>query len=234
MLARRRRAVTLFYCQNHKKRGITMKTVRSEPAARHVFANHFSPSRLSRTNRSPSRRPGIVTAVTVLAFIASTGAARATDGDLDPAFGRSGKVMTDFNHTTDIGYAVALQSDGKIVVVGTSYSNNDYSNEDFAIVRYNPNGSIDTTFGVNGRVTTDFPGLAAVASSVVIQPDGKIVVAGGAFPLFTFLGNFEIARYNTNGSLDTSFGNGGIVTTHFPGGQGSYAFALASQSDGKI
>ena len=79
---------------------------------------------------------------------------------------------------------------------------------------------------------TDFPGLAAVPSSVVIQPDGKIVVAGGAFPLFTFLGDFKVVRYNPNGSLDTSFGDGGIVTTTFP--EGSYAFALALQSDGKI
>ena len=82
-------------------------------------------------------------------------------------------------------------------------------------------------------MTTDFPGLAAVASSVVIQPDGKILVAGGAFPNFTFLGDFELVRYNPNGTLDTSFGAGGIVTTSFPG-QGSYAFALALQSDGKI
>ena len=79
---------------------------------------------------------------------------------------------------------------------------------------------------------TDFPGLAAVPSAVVIQPDGKIVVAGGAFPLFTFLGNFELVRYNPNGSLDRSFGNGGIVTTTFP--EGSYANAVALQPDGKI
>src|SRR5262249_23056500 len=77
-----------------------------------------------------------------------------------------------------------------------------------------------------------FPGLAAVPSSVVIQPDGKIVVAGGAFPLFTFLGNFEVVRYNPNGSLDRSFGSGGIVTTTFP--QGSYAFDVALPPDGKI
>jgi len=81
-------------------------------------------------------------------------------------------------------------------------------------------------------VRTDFPGLAAVPSSVVIQSDGKIVVAGGAFPLFTFLGNFELVRYNPNGSLDRSFGNGGIVTTTFP--EGSYAFDVALQPDGKI
>ena len=85
----------------------------------------------------------------------------------------------------------------------TTYKNNDYSNEDFAVTRYNTDGTLDTTFGAGAECRTDFPGLAAVPSSVVIQPDGKIVVAGGAFPLFTFLGNFEVVRYNPNGSLDT-------------------------------
>jgi len=167
-------------------------------------------------------------------FLIGWQATCAADGGLDPGFGSGGKVMTDFNNSTDIANAVAVQADGKFVVVGTTYTNNDYTGEDFAIARYNANGTLDTSFGVQGKVKTDFPGLAAVASSVLIQPDGKIVVAGGAFPLFTFLGNFEIARYNPDGSLDTSFGNGGIVTTHFPGGQGSYAFALALQPDGKI
>ena len=176
---------------------------------------------------------GIGAAAIMLVFSASGQMAQAADGDLDPTFGTGGKVMTDFNHSTDIAYAVALQSDGKLVAAGTTYTNNDYSNEDFAIARYNANGTLDTTFGVNGKVTTDFPGLAAVAFAVVVQPDGKILVAGGAFPNFVFLGDFELARYNPDGSLDTSFGTGGIVTTSFPF-QGSYAFALALQSDGKI
>lgn len=158
---------------------------------------------------------------------------QAADGDLDPTFGTAGIVTTDFNRSTDIAYAVARQADGKLVVAGTTYTNNDFSGEDFALIRYNADGTIDTSFGANGKVRTDFPGLAAIISSVVIQPDGKILVAGGAFPLFTFLGDFELARYNPNGTLDTSFGVGGIVTTSFPG-QGSYAFALALQSDGKI
>ena len=141
--------------------------------------------------------------------------------------------MTDFDHSTDIANAVAVQADGKLVVVGTTYQNNDFSDEDFAVARYNSNGTLDHTFGVGGKVQTDFPGLAAVASSVVIQSDGKIVAAGGAFPLFTFLGDFKVVRYNPDGSLDSSFGDGGIVTTTFPG-QGSYAFAVALQPDGKI
>jgi uncharacterized delta-60 repeat protein len=175
---------------------------------------------------------GIVTAAIVLTWFISSQAAQAAAGDLDPTFGTGGTVMTDIHLSTDIANAVAIQADGKLVVVGQTYQNNDYSTEDFVVTRYNTNGTLDTTFGRRGKVTTDFPGLAAVASSVVIQPDGKIVVAGGAFPLFTFLGNFELVRYNSNGSLDTSFGNGGIVTTIFP--EGSYAFDVALQPDGKI
>jgi uncharacterized delta-60 repeat protein len=172
-------------------------------------------------------------AATLLASYGGAQPARAAAGDLDQTFGRHGKVTTDFNGTTDIAYAVALQPDGKIVVVGTTYANNDYSNEDFAVTRYNENGTLDTSFGANGRVTTNFPNLAAVASAVAIQSDGKIVVAGGAFPLFTFLGDYAIVRYNANGSLDTSFGRGGIVRTRFSAG-GSYAYAVALQADGKI
>jgi uncharacterized delta-60 repeat protein len=168
----------------------------------------------------------------MLTWLISSQVAQAAAGDLDPTFGTSGTVMTDINHSTDLAQGVALQADGKLVVVGQTYKNNDYSTEDFVVARYNTDGTLDTTFGAGGRVRTDFPGLAAVPSAVVIQPDGKIVVAGGAFPLFTFLGDFKVVRYNTNGSLDRSFGSGGIVTTTFPAG--SYAFDVALQTDGKI
>jgi len=168
----------------------------------------------------------------ILTLFASVQMVQAAAGDLDPTFGTGGTLMTDLNRSTDLANAVAIQSDGKLVVVGQTYKNNDYSTEDFAVARYNTDGTLDTTFGNGGRVRTDFPGLAAVPSSVVIQPDGKIVVAGGAFPLFTFLGDFKVVRYNSNGSLDRSFGSGGIVTTTFP--QGSYAFDIALQTDGKI
>ncbi len=168
----------------------------------------------------------------ILTLFVSVQMAQATDGDLDPTFGTGGMVTTDLGHSTDIANAVAVQADGKLVVVGQTYKQNDFSDEDFVVTRYNPDGTLDTTFGRGGKVRTDFPGLAAVPSSVVIQADGKIVVAGGAFPLFTFAGNFEVVRYNPNGSLDRSFGNGGIVTTTFP--EGSYAFDVALQPDGKI
>jgi uncharacterized delta-60 repeat protein len=185
-----------------------------------------------RTHSRLCRFASGVTATGLTLFV-NVQVARAADGDLDTTFGRGGRVMTDVARSTDIANAVAVQPDGKLVVVGTTYRENDYTDEDFAVTRYNTDGTLDSTFGVGGKVRTDFPGLAAVPSSVVIQPDGKIVVAGGAFPLFTFLGDFKLVRYNPNGSLDTSFGDGGIVTTSFPG-DGSYAFALALQSDGKI
>src|SRR6266571_5288968 len=175
---------------------------------------------------------GTVGAAIVLAWLNSSQVAEAAAGDLDPTFGTGGMVMTDINRSTDIAQAVAVQADGKLVVVGQTYKHNDFSGEDFVVTRYNTDGTLDNSFGSGGKVRTDFPGLAAVPSSVVIQPNGKIVVAGGAFPLFTFLGNFEVVRYNPNGSLDTSFGNGGIVTTTFP--EGSYAFDVALQPDGKI
>src|SRR5881227_267102 len=176
--------------------------------------------------------PAFVIAAIVLAWFVNPQVARAAAGDLDPTFGTGGMVTTDLNHSTDIANAVAVQTDGKLIVVGQTYKNNDFSGEDFVVTRYNTDGTLDTTFGSRGRVRTDFPGLAAVPSAVVIQADGKIVVAGGAFPLFTFAGNFEVVRYNPNGSLDTSFGAGGIVTTTFP--EGSYAFDVALQPDGKI
>lgn len=175
---------------------------------------------------------GFAGAAIVLTWLISSPVAEAAAGDLDPTFGTAGMVTTDINRSTDIAQAVAVQADGKLVVVGQTYKHNDFSGEDFVVTRYNTDGTLDSSFGSGGRVRTDFPGLAAVPSSVVIQPNGKIVVAGGAFPLFTFLGNFEVVRYNPNGSLDTSFGNGGIVTTNFP--EGSYASSVALQADGKI
>ena len=186
--------------------------------------------------RAPTPSPAVhgPGAFALALAVALAGAvARAADGDLDPGFGKAGRVATDFGASTDIANAVALQRNGRIVVAGTTYRDNDFSGEDFALARYDADGRLDPGFGTRGRVTTDFPGLAAEASAVLVQPDGKILVAGGAFPLLVFLGDFTLARYNPDGSLDAGFGHGGIVTTSFPG-QGSYACALALQPDGRI
>jgi len=93
-------------------------------------------------------------------------------------------------------------------------------------VRSNTDGSLDTTFGTDGKVTTDFPGTCRGANALAIQPDGKIVAAEGGGP-------FALARYNADGSLDTTFGTGGKVTTDFSG-LIAIAHALAIDSDGKI
>jgi len=122
-------------------------------------------------------------------------AAKANDGDLDLTFGTGGQVLTDFARSADLANAVALQADGKLVVGGTTYTNNDFSGEDFALARYNSDGTLDPGFGARGKVTTDFPGMAAVISAIVIQPDSKIVVTGGSFSVFVIAGDLTIARY---------------------------------------
>ena len=104
---------------------------------------------------------GVAAAASMLALFVSVQIMKAADGDLDPTFGTGGKVLTDLSHSTDWANAVAIQPDGKIVVVGTTYKQNDYSDEDFAVARYNADGTLDTSFGQGGKVRTDFPGLAA-------------------------------------------------------------------------
>ena len=159
----------------------------------------------------------------------STQTARAAAGDLDPTFGSNGKVKTDFNRNNDLAYGMALQPDGKVIVAGISFAGLSAEGGDFAVARYNTNGTLDTSFGVGGKVTTDF-GLTETASSVVVQSDGKIIVAGGTYPIFPSSGGqFALARYNSNGSLDTSFGDNGLVRTTFST-SGCYASALALQA----
>ena len=148
-------------------------------------------------------------------------------GSLDLTFGGVGTVVTDFGGDQFAGaYALALQPDGKIVVAGRTFAS---GNQNFALARYNADGSLDLTFGTGGKVITEF-GDSDAASALVLQPDGKILVAGGT----TASGNttFALARYASDGSLDPTFGAGGLVTTDF--GNGEEAFALALQPDGRI
>ncbi len=154
-------------------------------------------------------------------------------GALDPSFGSGGIVVTDFNSIDDAAFAVAAQPDGKILAAGYVFSS--ASNYDFALVRYLPDGSLDPSFGTNGKVATDFHGSTDVARAVALQPDGRIVVAGYALRLDGPAFDFALARYNADGSLDASFGVGGKVATDFAGAGGSeQAHALALQPDGKI
>ena len=168
-----------------------------------------------------------------------------SDGSLDATFGNGGKVTTDFiNHSVDGAFAVALQPDGKIVVGGATTPIPIVAPPAFALGRYLPNGSLDATFGNSGKVITSFGGplcnsktcLSDGVRSLVLQPGGKIVAAGRFFTGLTglgnFTGNFALASYHPDGSVDTTFGDGGKVTTDFGGYDGAHALAL--QPDGKL
>ena len=165
--------------------------------------------------------------ILLLSIIGSNGI-KAQSGSLDLSFDTDGKVTTTIGNAADVGSALAIQSDGKIVVAG--YSDND-ADTDFAVVRYHPDGSLDTDFGTNGKVTTDIGGYDDVGNSIAIQDDGKIVVAG--YGRSGTNKDVAVLRYNDDGSLDTSFDDDGIVTTAI-GNSSDYGFAVAIQSDGKI
>ena len=159
------------------------------------------------------------------------------DGSLDLSFGATGKVTTPITgSSSDYAYGVALQSDGRIVVAGYSLDYDGSSGEDFALVRYHPDGSLDPSFGAGtGKVTTPIGEQDDQGYGVAIQPDGKIVVAGRSYvPGFDlFYTDFAVARYNPDGSLDTSFGTGGKVTTPI-GVLWDDGSSVALQSDGQI
>jgi len=151
-----------------------------------------------------------------------------TNGSLDTSFNGTGKVTTAIGTSDDRGFSVALQADGKIVVVGDSFIG---SKSSFAVVRYNSDGSLDTSFNGTGKVTTAIGTSDDQATSVALQNDGKIVAAGASNVGATT--RFALVRYNANGALDSSFGSGGKVTTSFTGNT-DVALSVAVQSDAKI
>ena len=139
-----------------------------------------------------------------------------------------GIVTTDLGSSDDQGRSIALQPDGKILVAGSSFKSS--SNYDFALVRYNNNGSIDTSFSGDGILTTDFGSSLDWATSLTLQADGKILMAGSRE---NRLSDFELVRYNSNGSLDVSFSGDGMLTTDF-GLNNAWAESMTLQADGKI
>ncbi len=148
-------------------------------------------------------------------------------------FGEDGHVLTDFASTQDIPVGIAIQSDGKILVAGSvSDATGDSQKHDFALARYNQDGTLDQSFGTAGLVRIDF-GAAESCSGVALQQDGKIVVAGQQQPVDTSTSDFLTARYLPNGELDSGFGNTGRVVTDFSGAW-DIAWAVDIQGDGKI
>jgi uncharacterized delta-60 repeat protein len=152
------------------------------------------------------------------------------NGRLDATFGADGKVTTDLTPGSDVAYDVTLQPDGKIVAAGVAAKDRNAAR--FAVVRYRPNGHLDPTFGQDGKVTTRPSDCVSQAHAVAVQTDGKIVAAGSA----GCIDEFALARYLTDGSLDDTFGDGGITISDFTGFGCAQADlnAMAIQSDGKL
>jgi uncharacterized delta-60 repeat protein len=168
--------------------------------------------------------------VTLIA-LAAAAVAWGAGGARDPAFSGDGKAVTDLSARGDFAGAVAVQTNGKIVVAGSAAF--DGRDPKFALVRYKANGTIDTSFGGgDGTVRTNFTPREDAIYGVAIQPDGKIVAAGDA-GFRTGNSRFALARYDADGTLDPSFGNGGKVTTNWTSGNDPVS-SLVLQSDGKI
>jgi uncharacterized delta-60 repeat protein len=167
---------------------------------------------------SPGRRLALLAAVAV---IASSTFAMAQAGQLDSSFGARGVFTTNFTQAdSTMANGAAIQSDGKIVVVGSTPGGD-------ALARLNTNGTLDSSFGSGGIVNTNFGTLGPVVA-VVIQPDGKIVAAATGF-----LGG-AVGRFNSDGIVDTTFGNGGFAVSKSLDSQPGIPSALALQADGKI
>jgi uncharacterized delta-60 repeat protein len=153
-----------------------------------------------------------------------------TDGSLDAGFGTGGLVTTNIGGVDDEIFALAIQTDGKLVAAGYSYSG---GQRVFALTRYNTNGTLDAGFGAGGKVITDI-GSRDQAFALAIQSNGKVVAAGSSKNDLTGANEYALVRYNDDGSLDASFGTGGVVTTPIGGGGDDEIRGLASLSDGKL
>ncbi len=150
-------------------------------------------------------------------------------GSLDASFGSAGWLRTDFFGSADEAKAVAVQADGRIMVAGYAMNGTQY---DFALARYLPDGSLDASFGGDGKVTDDLTGDQDQIKAIAIQPDGKII-AVGSVKNGSRLHDFAVARYHSNGDRDLTFGINGWIATDFFSGH-DFAYAVALQADGKI
>jgi uncharacterized delta-60 repeat protein len=173
---------------------------------------------------SLSRRPLI--GIGLLLALALPAQASAQAGALDLTFGGDGKVLTNSTPGSEYAGDLAIQADGKVVAGGFSVR----LGGRIAVHRYNADGSLDLSFGGDGKVFTNLSPGRDWVGGMEVQPDGKIVVAGRSGGLG---GMIALARYNPNGTLDTTFSGNGWVATNFTTGD-EFAFGMALQADGKI
>ena len=165
--------------------------------------------------------------------------AAAAPGDLDRTFGGDGRVVTNLTGSSDSVADVAIQANGRIVVVGRTVGRR-YGK--FALARYRPDGRLDPTFHGDGKVITNFTRWDDSASDVAIRPDGKIVAVGVAGYSWDTVATFAVVRYEPEGTLDGSFGDHGKLRTRFRaripddpvGIVGAWATGVAIVADGRI
>ncbi len=161
-------------------------------------------------------------------------------GTVDSSFGINGSVRIAMDSTgifyTTYGNAMAVQQDGKILIAGSNQ--NSLSNDAFVVVRLNPDGTVDKTFGKNGWAETFISGgtKTDIADAIAIAPDGRIVLAGFSIINSSQADKFAVARFNADGSIDSTFGNFGSISFNIPTGDSlsDYARSVAVQSDGRI
>ena len=164
----------------------------------------------------------------VLAVSMGTQATPGQPGTLDTSWKVTGKVITPIGSGEDFAWAMTLQPDGKVLVAG--YCSNG-TNYDFCVARYMPDGTLDTSWNITGKVITPIGSSDDFAYAMTLQPDGKVLVAGGCFNGTN--DDFCAARYLPNGTLDTSWNVTGKVITPIGSGNDS-ANAMTLQPDGKV
>ncbi len=154
-----------------------------------------------------------------------------SNGTLDTTFSGDGKASTPMRAADDENMGMVLQPDGKILLGGIIDPVGLPALYEFGVVRFNANGSLDTTFGTAGKLTTSIGATSDYGNCIALQPDGKFVVGGYAFNGVN--NDFALAKYNSNGSLDTTFGTNGTVITAVTG-LDDKAYSVIFQPDGKI
>lgn len=154
-----------------------------------------------------------------------------TSGDLDPSFGTGGTALADIVGFADFGHALALQADDAVVLAGR-VANGGGDDPDFGLARFDADGVLDPTFGVDGiqRLPTDE--VWDQAEDVLVRPDGRIVVGGFSIPR-GLTARFAVMQLDPGGELDASFGSGGVATIVISGA-GDFLEALALHGDGIV
>src|SRR5262249_47805228 len=141
------------------------------------------------------------------------------NGSPDTSFGSGGLAVTDFHGLSDRAAAVQVQPDGKIVAAGNAASGTVLLGDlDFAVVRYLPDGTLDPAFGAGGKATLNIAGKSDFATTAALQADGKILVAGRVFSDAGTEADIGVARFNADGTADTTFGSNGRVRVDFSSG----------------